>query len=1116
MSIIIYLSRQVSQHKTMKFIKRNSIFLFSFFITAMILFGVKPAANAQFYSGSHLDFGKNRVQYSDERTWNYYRFKGFDTYFYEGGKALATYTAAFAAKEIEKQKKILDYSLDEKIKFMIFTDLSDLKETNIGLLSNDEYNIGGSTHIIDNKVFIFFNGNHADFEDQIRMGISKVYLNEIIYGPKITTSIKNSILISFPNWFTEGFVSYMAKGWNTEIDSKVRDGFLSGRFKKFKKLTDQEQIIAGHSIWKFIDDRYGSRVMTDVLFMAKVNRSVESAIVYILNIDYNTLIEEWEKYYTTRYFAEKGQDFDVLSNPLFKRSSPKRRITQSAISADGRYLVYAENQYGKVRVKLVDLSTNKKKTIHKYGYKLDEKVDYHYPIFAWSPQGHFLSMIKEKKGDNYIMFYNVGQKKWSKKPLNNFELINSISYNTQGNLLAMSAVQKGQSDIYTYNIGSNTYKRLTYDIYDDEYPVFVNGNSAIIFDSNRPDDTLIMDKETGKNVTRDTLQGMAFHDIFYLDLDKKNQVLKRLTRTPNANETQSKYMAYNAFTWLSDETGVYNRVMGKLDSSISYIDTMVHYSYASKSKLVGNYPYHIKKHDVNAKAQKIVEIITQHNRDYIYIHDLKNYQDYDAQKPIYTSYRLSQKYKEQKSKKLNKVKKEESNKKTQESTEGNKKKKKFQVIYIGEEDKKDAIDFKDYKLNGNQSKLKSKNKKNQGTALFRPLNYDVQFSITQLVTQLDFDYINLSYQPFHNYGSPVYDNQGAAAFLKFGAIDLLEDYRLVGGVKLSPNLRDNEYIINISDLKKRLDKDYTFHKVVFQNISNGHYIKDYIYEVFAKYSWPFDNVKSLRTTFSWRNDHFVEQSFDRQSLLVKNKNTNKAGLKLEYVFDNTRNPAINILYGTRFKLFAEYYQPIENFKHNSLILGADFRKYIKIARNFIWANRLAASTSLGTDRLIYYMGGVDNWMFPSFNSNIQIDTSQNFTYQSLATNLRGFEQNIRNGNNFIVFNTELRLPPFQVFSRKPIKSSFLSNFMLVGFFDVGTAWTGPNPFSDENSLFRQTYYQKPVTVTVINQNDPIVAGYGFGIRSLLFGYYIRLDWAKGIQNGYIEKTKFYLSLSLDF
>jgi len=187
-------------------------------------------------------------------------------------------------------------------------DLSDLKETNIGLLTNEEYNIGGETHIVDNKVFVFFNGNHRDYELQISKGIAGIYLNQILYGGSISSTVKNSILLSFPKWFTEGFVSFMAEDWSTELDNKVRDGFLSGRFNKFKRLSHEEQIVAGHSIWKYIEEKYGRRALSDVLFMAKINRSIESGFIYVLGVSYNGLLKDWRNWYTGRYYAEKNLD----------------------------------------------------------------------------------------------------------------------------------------------------------------------------------------------------------------------------------------------------------------------------------------------------------------------------------------------------------------------------------------------------------------------------------------------------------------------------------------------------------------------------------------------------------------------------------------------------------------------------------------------------------------------------------------------------------------------------------------------------------------------------------------------------------------------------------------
>jgi len=164
------------------------------------------------------------------------------------------------------------------------------------------------------------------------------------------------------------------------------------------------------------------------------------------------------------------------------------------------------------------------------------------------------------------------------------------------------------------------------------------------------------------------------------------------------------------------------------------------------------------------------------------------------------------------------------------------------------------------------------------------------------------------------------------------------------------------------------------------------------------------------------------------------------------------------------------------------------------------------------------MGGVDTWLFPKFNDSVSVATDQNYAYQTLATNMRGFIQNIRNGSNFAVFNSELRFPMIRFFTRRPPKSEFLNSLQLVGFFDVGTAWNGLSPYYKDNPFFTQVYQSpfSPIKITVYTQKEPIVAGYGLGMRAKVLGYFLRADYAWGIEDGVVRKPVFYLSLSLDF
>jgi hypothetical protein len=358
---------------------------------------------------------------------------------------------------------------------------------------------------------------------------------------------------------------------------------------------------------------------------------------------------------------------------------------------------------------------------------------------------------------------------------------------------------------------------------------------------------------------------------------------------------------------------------------------------------------------------------------------------------------------------------------------------------------------------------------------------------------------------------------------KVGTQDLFEDYKITAGLRLGGDFDSNEYLISFENLKKRLDKELVYHRQSYQSatVDYSSLIKTSSQSTYLVLKYPFSQVMALKGTFSFRNDNNVFLATDQRNLMRDNIVKYWGGAKLEYIFDNTMQPVLNIYNGTRLKVFGEYFQQVNGDYSDVFIVGADIRHYQPIHRTLIWANRFATSTSFGSGRLIYYLGGVDNWTnlsrkVETFDYSVPIDTSQTFVFQSLATNMRGFTQNIRNGNSFALFNSEIRWPVFRYFANRPINSDFLSNFQIVGFFDVGTAWTGTNPYDKRNHLNREIIKNGPLTIEIEKSNEPIVAGFGAGVRSRLLGYYVRLDWAWGIENYVVLPRIFYFSLSLDF
>ena len=164
------------------------------------------------------------------------------------------------------------------------------------------------------------------------------------------------------------------------------------------------------------------------------------------------------------------------------------------------------------------------------------------------------------------------------------------------------------------------------------------------------------------------------------------------------------------------------------------------------------------------------------------------------------------------------------------------------------------------------------------------------------------------------------------------------------------------------------------------------------------------------------------------------------------------------------------------------------------------------------------MGGVDNWIGAKFNSGMSVDRNENYTYQTLATNMRGFQQNIRNGNSFFVFNGELRVPIVQLIVGHKVAWNLFNSLQLNLFGDVGTAWTGFTPYSANDALYIRYIDSGPIHAEVKRQVDPWVGGFGIGARFSILGYFLRFDYAWGVEDWHIANKKgmFMFSLGTDF
>jgi hypothetical protein len=384
------------------------------------------------------------------------------------------------------------------------------------------------------------------------------------------------------------------------------------------------------------------------------------------------------------------------------------------------------------------------------------------------------------------------------------------------------------------------------------------------------------------------------------------------------------------------------------------------------------------------------------------------------------------------------------------------------------------------------------------------------------------------FQPYGFGAGPIYLSNGNDfnGLIRMGTSDLMEDVKFTGGLRIASNLRDNDVLFEFYNLRKRLDWGFTY----FRSSQAGQAVVDLPpptvvsnAKIFTNYylirlKYPLDRVRSIRATIGPRFDRSVATSQNRLSLALPDVKTTFGQLSMEYVYDNTLNPATNIWHGLRYKVFFDWFTQLTDIgdREGKFLFNAGFdgRHYLPIYRNLIWAVRAAGDFSWGNQKVIYYLGGVDNWFSPKFNDANTPDPDVDYTYQSLAVNLRGFPQNASNGNNALVINSEVRLPVFSTFFNKPINNAFLRNFQIVQFFDLGAAWNGKFDKIERPNVI---YGTPPVTVQIkAGGIGPFAGGYGFGARSTLLGYFLRVDAAWEMNGFFRGKPSWYFAMGFDF
>jgi hypothetical protein len=412
--------------------------LFYFLVVLMVLNAM--AGQAQFYRGSNVSFGKNRVQHKPF-DWSFFPGEHFEVYYYQGGQQIAERALLYCEQEKTRLQKFFNVQLDDKIQVVCFNKQSEFRQSNLGLTDEETASIGGATNILGNKMFVYFEGTDAELRKQIALGLSRIMYLQLMYGGDWRSVVRGNNRIAIPTWFSEGVIRYAALKDQRESERAAEDWFTNAKNPNIHRLTGKQAELVGHSFWSYIGNIYGENVVLGILNMTQLFHGTDGGFQYVIGRNTETVVDDYER------FIQQGRDLGKVEEELAALHAKRKRFQFLFPEIVGKFKneylhvtpsndhlkwAYTQHYKGEYSVFIYDTETKEKTKIARGDFRSDRIPDESTPQLAWHPNGQVLSYVTEKNGKLFWNTYQLESKEKSSKELFQVEKILSMKYAPDG------------------------------------------------------------------------------------------------------------------------------------------------------------------------------------------------------------------------------------------------------------------------------------------------------------------------------------------------------------------------------------------------------------------------------------------------------------------------------------------------------------------------------------------------------------------------------------------------------------------------------------------------------------------------------------------------------------
>ncbi len=1018
---------------------RKTSILLSTVSVLYVLFVLSQSAQAQVGA----IYGKNKVEYKDFE-WHFIQSPHFDVYYYQGGYQLAEFVADHAERALDSNERMMQYDITNRIAILVYNSHNDFQQTNaVGEFLPE--GVGGVTELLKNRVVIPFEGDYELFRHVIQHELTHAIVNDMFIGGTYQSLLTGGGM-EIPSWMNEGLAEFNSlHGLDIETDMFMRDATLNDAVPPLSRLGGYVQYRVGQTMYWYISQKYGPEKVGELLHRIQSSRSIESGFRSTFGLSVSEFGDKFLDALKVLYFpdisrfvdpndyAEAIADHKKLGNFMNVSPSVSPQGDQVAFISDrsGYYDVYIQN---------LNHPGSIKKLLSGGGASADfEELHLLSPGLSWSPDEKRVALASKAGETDAIFIFDVsGNDPQKKLPNIDVDGIGGLKWSPDGKSLTFVATKDGQSDIYLYDLDNEQERNLTNDVFSDHEPSWSPDSKSIYFTSERENN--LIPGQYPLSYPSDINYESPNRDIYRYDL--ATNTITRITSSPIANEYYPVLTQDNKLYYISDANGINNIYLANADGS--------------NARPITNSVSKIDQISISNDGTKLC-FSTAHKGAYdLYL--LRNPESQHIDSLPLTEFR--------KNDGGHLIVRLDSLKKSAipDSAKG-----------YGD----NGVDLHNYVFSNNPSNNRSTMMQNEHkSAADVVTNFkdtSGQYYVHQYKTVFTPDVIigSAGYSGF-------YGLQGTTQML---FSDELGNQQIFLATNLLINLKNSDYLGAYYNLSNRMNWGVQgYHSAAFVEETTDPDAPNVVDPVARFTSTGVAGVVAYPLSRFTRFDLSLTGAIFQKDLIVSDVVPTKTAYaifpSISYVHDDALMSYFYPLDGSRINLAVSAAPMIADNWLGFVTPQFDLREYFKITGLLSLAARVTGAASFGPTPQNFFIGGVDSWINPFYQTQgIPITSPQDFAFFTPGLPLRGFPYYAEIGTHYAIGNLELRYP-FPI-----LIGGFPISFFGDTFVDAGSAW--------DHTVY---FFQKDVATGNWETRDLLMSA-GTGIRTYLFGFYVHFDLA---------------------